>query len=178
MLGWRPGLAWKVKYVNRVPSLAAMMDPPDEVVEEVVGYEVVGEEEGFWKVRVKLGEGYDLFFFKEPLALHKVLHHYTSRATKPPGKLMWETVCEQEGPKDLILGLHSGLLPFIIDFPRLELERTLEDGETLDLNLRTEHMRTEFVFEGGLPFWKKATRIQGEDHIRSEGFLMTDTVTG
>ena len=127
MLGWKAGMTWKIKQRSRVPSLAAVMDPPDEIQEDVLTYKVIAEMDDHWEVKV--GEGpnfYELHFFKEPLALKKVIHVDT---VSPSCKVLTNEVLSFDAPRSYIDPLIGKQFPFIVDFP--EIFEPIPPGQTM-----------------------------------------------
>jgi hypothetical protein len=168
MLGWEKGSTWKVRLRSMVPSTAAVLDPPDEVHEDELTYEVLKEEDGLWVVSVKGLGRYELRFSKEPMALQGVQYFYT---TRPGNETMWDEVASNHFPASYIHGHLATPIPFIIDFPLL-LE-PIPSGLNADIVIEDKDhgLQTEFTFEGGRPFWTHARRTWN-GQLRKEGWLL------
>lgn len=153
MLGWKKGMTWKVKQTSWVPSLAAVMDPPDEVVEDELTYEIVKDDGDLWVASVSGIGRYELVFFKQPLALQGIRHHDRTRE----GKELVDELLGQMMPMAYLHGHLMAHIPLIVDFPVLK-----KVPSTHTLREKEHGLKVELVFEEGRPFWTHATRYLGQ----------------
>jgi len=169
MLGWKKGLKWKISIKSCYPSMAACMDPPDEIQESVDHYEVVDERDGYWQV--KIGERstrYELWYFKEPLALHKVVLFDTTR----DGKVLQSERLVLDEPQEWLDPIIGKQFPFIADFP--VLTDPPRKGEVLKKRIGDDENFTEFFFEEGRPYWTNAKKVYRSDYLKFEAWLVVE----
>lgn len=168
MLGWSVGTRWKVSHKSWVPSLAAVLDPPDEVQEDILEYEVVHETDRHWIV--KLGKGsiiYELHYFKAPLALHKVVCVDSSR---PGCKALIDEKEISDSPKDFVDPLIGHQFPFMADFPALKGPPKAD--QVTEMAIDGKDSRSVFYFEAGRPYWTNAKKFYHKDRPKFEAWLI------